>query len=142
MVVYCTSTYFNLLFYSILIFFAARSFTSSKSIGSTLTPSTSLAARLGVESSIRKASLTAEVSTPILRLIPPCGARAWVFTCGCEWVLMPSALAFEPTPIDGGGSGLGLGVGAGDSSIVGPVHFVRPATTSASSAREANLALG
>jgi len=63
--------------YSVLIFFAARSFTSSRSSGSILTLSTtSLAARLGVESNIRKASLTAEVSTPILRLIPPCTAGA------------------------------------------------------------------
>jgi len=52
------------------------------------------------------------------------------------------ALAFEPTPIDGGGSGLGLDAGPGESSIVGPVHFVRPATTSARRANEANLAFG
>jgi hypothetical protein len=57
-------------------------------------------------------------------------------------VPMPIALAFEPTPIDGGGSGLGLDAGAGESSIVGPVHFVRPATTSARRANEANLAFG
>jgi hypothetical protein len=54
----------------------------------------------------------------------------------------PIAMAFEPTPIDGGGSGLGLDAGTGESSIVGPVHFVRPATTSARRASEANLALG
>lgn len=35
-----------------------------------------------------------------------------------------------------------MGVEAGDNSIVGPVHFVRPATTSASNAKEANLAFG
>ena len=54
---------------------------------------------------------------------------------------MPMELV-EPTPIDEGGIGLGLEAGAGESSIVGPVHLVRPATTSARRAREANLALG
>ena len=142
MVFYSVQALIVICSYSTLIFFAARSFTSSRSSGSTLTPSTSLTARLGVESNIRKASLTAEVSTPILRLIPPCGGGIKSFTWGCEWVPTPIALAFEPTPMDGGGSGLGLEAGAGESSMVGPVHFVRPATTSASSARDANLALG
>jgi hypothetical protein len=43
---------------------------------------------------------------------------------------------------NGAGTGLELGVGTGDNSMVGPVHFVLPATTSARRANEANLALG
>ena len=57
------------------------------------------------------------------------------------WTPTPIELV-EPTPIEGSGTGLGLDAGTGDSSIVGPVHFVRPATTSARRAREANLAFG
>lgn len=80
MVFYFVQALISIHSYSTLIFFAARSFTSSRSNGSTLTLPTSLAARLGVESNIRKASLTAEVSTPILRLIPPGGAGINSFT--------------------------------------------------------------
>lgn len=156
--------------YATRSFFVARSFNSSRSKGSALTWiwATSLVALDGVESRMRKASLTAEVSTATRRLVAavPVGPdETGLGASGDRSGAAPTPTP-TPTPIDVaragsgdvmlGGNGFGdavavggtvalasVGVaGAGVSSIVGPVHFVRPATTSASNASEANLALG
>lgn len=141
--------------YSTRSFLLARSFTSSKSKGSVLTCATSLVAREGVESRILNASLTADVSTATRRLVAPVGVGVPIGPAETGFGASGDRRGAEtmPTPIDvarGVGEGeavavavIGAGVGgAGVSSIVGPVHFVRPATTSASKASEANFAFG